>query len=38
MKNLKHEFKNAWKEHNELDDVMKYSREYMNFLDVGKMF
>jgi aspartyl aminopeptidase len=36
MKNLKHEFKNAWKEANNLDDIMKYSKEYMHFLDVGK--
>ena len=36
MENLKHEFKNAWKEYDNLDEVMKYSKEYMNFLDVGK--
>lgn len=36
---LKHEFKNAWeveRENNKLDEVMAYSKEYMNFLDNGK--
>ncbi|HSQ88163.1 aminopeptidase [Romboutsia sp.] len=36
---LKHEFKNAWeveRENNKLDEVMSYSKEYMNFLDNGK--
>lgn len=37
--NLKHEFRDAWKvesENNNIDEVMKYSTEYMNFLDNGK--
>jgi len=36
---LKHEFKNAWeveRENNKLDEIMSYSKEYMNFLDSGK--
>ena len=36
---LKHEFKNAWeveRENNKLDEIMSYSKEYMNFLDNGK--
>jgi aspartyl aminopeptidase len=36
MENLKHEFKNVWKECDNLDAIMKYSKEYMHFLDVGK--
>ncbi|MGL4913097.1 MAG: aminopeptidase [Romboutsia sp.] len=37
--NLKHEFRDAWKverENNKIEEVMKYSKEYMNFLDSGK--
>ena len=36
---LKHEFKNAWeieRENNKLNEVMDYSKGYMNFLDNGK--
>jgi len=36
---LKHEFKNAWeveRKNNKLDEIMSYSKEYMNFLDNGK--
>lgn len=36
---LKHEFKNAWeveRKNNKIDEVMSYSKEYMNFLDNGK--
>jgi len=36
---LKYEATNAWefeRKNNKLDDVMSYSRGYMNFLDVGK--
>ncbi|MGL4911353.1 MAG: aminopeptidase [Romboutsia sp.] len=36
---LKHEFKNAWeveRENNKIEEVMSYSKEYMNFLDHGK--
>ncbi|MGL5346054.1 MAG: aminopeptidase [Peptostreptococcaceae bacterium] len=36
---LKHNFKNAWeveRENNKIDEVMSYSKEYMNFLDRGK--
>ena len=36
---LKHEFKNAWeieRENNKLNEVMNYSKGYMNFLDNGK--
>ncbi|RDY29605.1 aminopeptidase [Romboutsia weinsteinii] len=36
---LKHEFKNAWgviRENNAMEQVNNYSKEYMNFLDVGK--
>lgn len=37
--NLKHEFRDAWKverDNNNIEEVMKYSKEYMNFLDNGK--
>ncbi|MEF9992452.1 MAG: aminopeptidase [Romboutsia sp.] len=37
--NLKHEFRDAWKverENNKIEEVMNYSKEYMNFLDNGK--
>lgn len=37
--NLKHEFRDGWKverDKNNIDEVMRYSREYMNFLDNGK--
>ena len=36
---LKYEAKNAWefeRENNRLDDVMDYSKGYMQFLNVGK--
>ncbi|MGL6107660.1 aminopeptidase [Romboutsia sp.] len=36
---LKHEFKNAWeveRENKKIEDVMSYSKEYMDFLDRGK--
>ncbi len=37
--NLKHEFKNAWKqiqENNKVDSVMDYAKDYMKFLNAGK--
>ncbi len=36
---LKYEFKNAWeveREKNNIEQVMSYSKDYMNFLDAGK--
>ena len=37
--NLKYELRNGWKvinEMNNMDAVMEYSNQYMNFLDKGK--
>ena len=37
--NLKYKATNAWefeRKNNKLNDVMNYSKGYMNFLDVGK--
>ena len=36
---LKHEYANAWdviREMNNMDNVMKYSKEYIDFLNKGK--